>query len=261
MGFSEERLRIDTPENVIFGYEVAGIGSRFMAALIDTLIIILLQIIVGISLLLLYRLAPSEEVANWLIALFGLLLFILLWGYYIFFEMLWNGQSPGKWRIGLRVIRLDGTPITFTESLIRNLIRIIDFLPFGYGIGVVTMFAQSQSRRLGDLAAGTIVVHEQTAINLDDLKTRTSLPTPTLITPSLTTSQVTTLPIERLTPTDLQLIQEFLQRYQQMAGSQAVAQKILDSLYTRMGLSLPPIFHTDPVQILDQIMQQSNKEI
>ncbi len=105
--------------------------------------------------------------SSWIVAILGLISFILLWGYYIFFEILWNGQSPGKRWVGLRVIRIDGTPITLSESIIRNLVRIIDFLPTAYGVGVVTMFINTNSRRVGDLAAGTIVVHDREAKGLE----------------------------------------------------------------------------------------------
>src|SRR5262249_1027168 len=155
MTLPDELLSIDTPENVAFGYTVAGIGSRFLAALVDTIIIVTLQIIVLlVSGFALNRLDLIDALGAWLAAIFGLIAFLMFWGYYIFFEMLWNGQSPGKRWAGLRVIRVDGTPVTLAESIIRNLVRIIDFLPIGYGLGIVTMFVNDQARRLGDMAAG-----------------------------------------------------------------------------------------------------------
>src|SRR5215510_11634669 len=98
--------------------------------------------------------------------------FVLFWGYYIFFEMLWNGQTPGKRWVGLRVIRTDGTPITLSESFIRNLTRLVDFLPAAYGIGIISMFLDKQSRRLGDLAAGTLVVHDRAPISIQSLSVK-----------------------------------------------------------------------------------------
>ena len=181
----DDYLHIDTPENVAFGYEVAGIGSRFLAALVDTLLIVILQVIVNVTLLLLvaafldFRLDDLNGLPSgwaWVAAAFGLVAFAFLWGYYIFFELLWNGQSPGKRMVGLRVLRANGAPITLAESLIRNLVRLIDFLPMYYGVGVVTMFIDSKSRRLGDLAAGTLVVRERARITLESLAS--PLPTP-----------------------------------------------------------------------------------
>ena len=176
MNTPDDTLRIDTPENVIFGYRVAGIGSRFLAAIIDSLLIVVLEVVVNAAVLLLARFIFRVSFAGnddaglaWLLGIFGLIAFAFLWGYYIFFEMLWNGQSPGKRRMGLRVLRLDGTPITLSESIIRNLVRLVDFLPAYYGVGVVVMFINSQARRLGDLAAGTVVVHDRAAVTLESL--------------------------------------------------------------------------------------------
>ncbi|HEX2995458.1 MAG TPA: RDD family protein, partial [Anaerolineales bacterium] len=125
MTLPEETLDIQTPENVAFGYQVAGIGSRFLASLLDTLLIGLLQIIVVVVATLIINALEDVTAAlsTWIIAIFSLILAIFYWGYYVFFEMLWNGQSPGKRWVGLRVIRTDGTPITLSEALIRNLVR------------------------------------------------------------------------------------------------------------------------------------------
>ncbi|MFL7793662.1 MAG: RDD family protein [Anaerolineae bacterium] len=232
-------LSIDTPENVVFDYSVSGIGSRFLAALVDTLIILLLQIVVLLaSVLLISPLINLEswdsDMPVWIFAIFGLISFALLWGYYIFFEVLWNGQSPGKRWVGLRVIRTDGTPITFTESVIRNLVRLVDFMPAYYGVGVVTMFINAQSRRLGDLAAGTLVVYDHPTVTLESLQTKpkwSERPQP-----SATTDL--NLPIERLTDRDIQMAEDFLNRQQEFAKSPstraAVAHRIAQALLRRM---------------------------
>jgi hypothetical protein len=83
---------------------------------------------------------------------------VVLWGYYIICEMVTGGTSPGKRALGLRVIRDNGLPIGFSQSLLRNLVRIVDFLPWCYGVGLVAVFVSRRSQRLGDLAAGTLVV-------------------------------------------------------------------------------------------------------
>ena len=166
----EEFLQIDTPENVVFNYEVAGIASRCIAGAIDTLILLVTQIIIYLTLFAVLSVTAGElwgqdgGASGWIIAILGLIGFALFWGYYIFFEMRWNGQSPGKRKMRLRVVRTDGMPITFTESLIRNLVRLVDFLPAYYGLGCVVMFVNSQSRRLGDLAAGTLVVRDHASV-------------------------------------------------------------------------------------------------
>ena len=174
MSNPEETLDIQTPENVAFGYQVAGIGSRFLASLLDTLIIIFLEFLVIVITLLSLRAFGqlNATLASWAYAVLGIVGFLFFWGYYIFFEMLWNGQSPGKRWVGLRVIRTDGTPITLSESFIRNLTRLVDLLPAAYGVGIITMFIDKQSRRLGDLAAGTLVVHDRAPVSIQSIGVR-----------------------------------------------------------------------------------------
>lgn len=236
---SDDYLSIDTPENVAFGYKVAGIGSRFIAALVDTVIILALQVIVILALLLLARLllGPNFNFDNpffaWVLGLLGLVAFLFFWGYYILFEVAWNGQSVGKRWVGLRVIKTDGTPITLTESIVRNLVRLIDFLPAYYGVGVVTMFINAQARRLGDLAAGTLVVYDRETLTLDSLAAK---PSAAFIARSDATV-VTTLPLERLTDRDIQVAEEFLTRKTELHNSTQLARRILQSLLTKMEIS------------------------
>lgn len=214
---------------------MAGIGSRFIAALVDTLLISLLQgIVIGTLALIVSQLTdlassvPNEQA--WGLAIGSLISFIFLWGYYIFFEILWNGQTPGKRWGGLRVIRLDGTPVTASEVVIRNLVRVLDMLPFAYGVGVVAMFIDENSRRLGDLAAGTVVVHEGGSeipiesphLDASPAARRGSLPAG--------------FPVERLTVSDLQIIEEFLQRHDQLSNRKRLAEYILNSISARLGL-------------------------
>jgi uncharacterized RDD family membrane protein YckC len=252
----EETLDIQTPENVAFGYQVAGIGSRFLATLADTLIIGLLQVVVVVSFLLvlntLDRTFMDDELSPWVIAILGLLLFVFYWGYYIFFEMLWNGQSPGKRWTGLRVIRLDGTPITLSESLIRNLARIVDMLPAAYGIGIVTMFIDRQSRRLGDLAAGTLVVHDRAPITIQSLSVKRAV---NLGTQGLNRVSLEGFPIERLTNDDLSLIEDFLLRRDQMTHRDQLAVQILNTLHSRLGLPPPTMSRFEAEDTLIAILQ------
>lgn len=252
----EETLDIQTPENVAFGYQVAGIGSRFLATLADTLIIGLLQVVVVVSFLLvlntLDRTFLDDELSPWVIAILGLLLFVFYWGYYIFFEMLWNGQSPGKRWTGLRVIRLDGTPITLSESLIRNLARIVDMLPAAYGIGIVTMFIDRQSRRLGDLAAGTLVVHDRAPVTIQSLSVKRAV---NLGMQGLNRVSLEGFPIERLTNDDLSLIEDFLLRRDQMTHRDQLAVQILNTLHSRLGLPPPTMSRFEAEDTLIAILQ------
>ncbi len=240
MTLPEETLDIQTPENVAFGYQVAGIGSRFIATLLDTIIITLLQVIIVVVAAVIINLfdqaALADQLAPWIIAIFGAILSLFYGGYYVFFEMLWNGQSPGKRWAGLRVIRTDGTPITLSEALIRNLVRIVDFLPAMYGIGIITMFIDKQSRRLGDLAAGTLVVHDRAPISIQELSVKRDIHLRPWAAANLSLDG---FPFERLTNDDLSLIENFLQRRNQLTHRDQLALQILSVLYRRLGLPEP----------------------
>lgn len=242
MSLPDETLAIETPENVAFGYQVAGLGSRFLATMIDTLLIGVLQFAVILVVLLILRavdaLGGSDEATGWVIAILGIVATIFYWGYYVFFEMLWNGQTPGKRWVNLRVIRGDGTPITLSESLIRNLARLVDFLPAAYGIGIITMFIDKQSRRLGDLAAGTLVVHDRAPIAIQDLLAKGNINWE-----GITKVSVEDFPIERLTNKELSLIEDFLRRREHLTHRDQLAVQILNTLYERVGLPLPKLIY------------------
>jgi uncharacterized RDD family membrane protein YckC len=228
-------LKIDTPENVTFDYDVAGIGSRFLAALVDTALIFLAQgLLVGAFILVAMLAFDTDifdgEAFGWVLAILGILSFLFLWGYYIFFEILWNGQTPGKRWVGLRVIRMDGTPITATEAVIRNLVRIIDLLPSGYGVGVVTMFISVNSRRVGDLVAGTLVVHDREVTAMNSVS-------PAMVNTWVSKSDVPEgFPLEKLSQYELQVIEEFLSRRRELSNRVQLAQHILTSILTRLEI-------------------------
>ena len=155
----KDHLSIETPEQIALNYSVAGIGSRFYAAMLDTLLLTLIVVIGGFVVV--SAVVELDDIfGNWLAAIGGLVVFALFWGYYMLFEVTLNGQSPGKRALGLRVIKEGGYPISFADSAIRNLVRLIDFLPFCYGVGLIAMLTNKNWRRLGDLAAGTLVVRD-----------------------------------------------------------------------------------------------------
>lgn len=255
----DEYLNIDTPENVAFGYEIVGIGSRFMAALVDSLIIGLIYLIVLLALLFVVgNIAPEGSLASsFVIGLFGLLGFFFIWGYYIFFEMRWNGRSPGKQLVKLRVIRRDGSPVTLAESTIRNLVRLIDFLPFAYGVGVVTMFIDGQSRRLGDLAASTLVVRDQEEVTLESLgklerrpEAASGSPASEPFTPANDReAMVATWPLGRLTESDILLVEEYFRRRQDMSNGRALAEQIFRKLLIKMQINDPGIPKSYPATL------------
>ena len=166
-----DHLSIETPEQIKISYSVAGIGSRFYAALID-LALLIPVLAVGYYVIIRAMLDLDESLGNWLAALAGIATFVLQWGYYMVFEIATNGQSPGKRALGLRVIKAQGYPISFSDSAIRNIVRIVDMLPFAYGAGLLTMLLNKNWQRLGDLAAGTLVVKEGAKASLRPEKTQ-----------------------------------------------------------------------------------------
>jgi uncharacterized RDD family membrane protein YckC len=158
-----DKLTIETPEQTALEFNIAGVGSRFLALALDTLIqisAVIILIIAGSYLI--HEVFPFASGATWTIALFGVLLFLVFIGYFAIFEAIWNGQTPGKRLIRIRVIKETGRPIVPSEAVARNLLRLVDQMPgFLYGVGIVSALISRQNKRLGDLVAGTIVVHEQ----------------------------------------------------------------------------------------------------
>ncbi|HEX8844998.1 MAG TPA: RDD family protein [Pyrinomonadaceae bacterium] len=159
---NEEILIIETPERVPLHFPLASIGNRFLACAFDhTLQLIPLFFIVrGIISILMS--GARDSASKWLLAILILAGFTVLAGYFILFEWLWNGQTPGKRWLKLRVIREDGRPITFWEAAVRNLLRIFDIQPIPfYSIGLICVFINNRDQRVGDLFAGSVVVRER----------------------------------------------------------------------------------------------------
>lgn len=141
---------IESPESIDIQLETAGLLARSIAYLIDTLIRY------GALTILLIVLAFLER-AGW--GLFLIAVFVFEWFYPVLFEVLRHGQTPGKKAMGIRVVNDDGTPVGWSASMLRNLLRAVDWLPFFWMIGVLSMAVNQRFKRLGDLAAGTIVVY------------------------------------------------------------------------------------------------------
>lgn len=146
---------IDTPEGVRLDITLAGLGSRAGAQLVDSLV----KVAGGIAIL--YMLSNLELGFQGAFAAILVLGTLSLVVYELAFEALWAGRTPGKAAFGIRVVNADGSPARFAAVAVRNVLRIIDVLPVGYGIGVVLVFVTKRHQRLGDLAAGTIVVRDR----------------------------------------------------------------------------------------------------
>jgi uncharacterized RDD family membrane protein YckC len=222
-----DQLSIETPEQVALEFPLAGVGSRFLAVAVDTL----LQTAVGVAVLLaaIGVFTALGTGGLWVAAFTIIAAFLIFYGYFAAFEAFWHGQTPGKRLVGLRVLSASGRPIRVDEALIRNLLRIVDQLPGVYAVGILTMLASARSQRLGDLAAGTVVVHEK------------QLTAPVMTIADATAPSWTGA--AGLSDAELLLVETFLQRRRELdlAVREDRAQAIADRLRARLGPSAPDL--------------------
>lgn len=218
-----DKLTIDTPEQTSLEFPLAGIGSRFLAMLADTAI----QAVVGLVLFVAVVLAiPGLRIfgsiaPQWAIAGMIIGFFLIYYGYFAFFEATWNGQTPGKRYIQLRVIKEDGRPINAYDAIARNLLRIVDQLPAFYGVAILSVFLSKQNKRLGDFVAGTVVIHEKTveaARPFQETQADPSAPA---------------YDVSRITVDELRLIETFLQRRDSFGP--ALRSSMAAQICTRIG--------------------------
>ena len=161
----EEQVDIRTPEYVSLQFQPAGLGSRAAALMIDQLLLTIVNILVVV--LLFFATSGNDglfsmmEINSTLWGIAIIAIFFLNWGYFFALEYFWGGKTVGKRLLGIRVMQENGHSVTLLSSFIRNLLRIIDMLPVSYFIGMVMIFLHSKHKRVGDLVAGTIVVHER----------------------------------------------------------------------------------------------------
>jgi uncharacterized RDD family membrane protein YckC len=250
MDLSSDQLSIDTPELVAIEMPLAGIGSRFIAILIDTLIwaagLFVLALLVWVVQPALQ--AFSRLSYQWVVALLTLVVFVLNWGYFTLFEAFWNGRTPGKRVARIRVIQQSGRPIGLFESMARNLVRYVDQIPFFYAVGVITMFSTRQHQRLGDLAAGTLVVREreEESPHWGESGARTFtaqifMP-PAPVPEPHTFVSLPAIAIAKLSSADLEVLEGFFARRLDMALAtrETLAARIAAAIQAKSGLELPP---------------------
>jgi uncharacterized RDD family membrane protein YckC len=247
---SPDQISIDTPELVSIELPLAGIGSRFIALLVDYLIWGAgLLVVVILAILLLPALRTFNRIsAQWAEAIVIFIVFLFNWGYFTLFEAFWNGRTPGKRVAKIRVIQRSGRSIGLVESMARNLVRYVDMQPFPvYGVGVIAMFVTRQHQRLGDLAAGTLVVRDRESETplWGDTGSRTftarlfnahvPIPEPhTAVT-------LPALGISRLSSADLEVLEGFFSRRLDMnlATRQGLALRIAAAIQAKSGLETP----------------------
>jgi uncharacterized RDD family membrane protein YckC len=208
-----DEVQIETPEQLDLGLEVAGLGSRFYAKVVDWVIKFKLMALTGLAFLIFTSsggdtgLVPAEPGAVGL--LLGILIFAFFMGYDIFFEIRFNGRTFGKWWAGIRVVRESGAPVDFRSVCIRNLLSLVDALPMLYLLGCVIVQLSARSQRLGDMAAGTIVVRER----------QVEAPEKEIIRLGFLVSdefQFTADQLRNCTPNDRHILRSFFRRYQEM---------------------------------------------
>ena len=165
---------VDTPEGIALRLPAAGPIPRALAWCIDLMIRLAVLWVVAMA-------AAFAGKAG--MGLNLVVLFVVLWGYPILCEGLFNGQTPGKRVLGLRVVAGDGAPIGWIASIVRNLMRTVDMLPLAYACGLVSCLADPWGRRLGDLVAGTLVVHVRPLEPLPKVGSGDVLPPPVALRP------------------------------------------------------------------------------
>jgi uncharacterized RDD family membrane protein YckC len=229
-----DKLTIQTPEQTLVEFHLAGIGSRFLACSIDTLILVLASIVLTLFALVVAAVAGSSISwgSTWVLAVMVFLLFALFYGYFAIFEAIWNGQTPGKRLMQLRVIQQSGRPISVFQAIARNLLRAVDQLPTPlYAVGCVTALLNRQNKRLGDFVAGTVVVRER---SLEEVR------------PDWGTAPVQpqaqsapSFNLRLLGDAEFQLIEAFVQRRSYLEASirQRMAYEIVQKIAGKLGLT------------------------
>lgn len=229
------RLEVETPDHVVLRYDLAGGGNRGFAALVDFVVATFL--VTGmIALWTILDLVLPRRIILPLEGLFALLTLLVAWSYFVVLEWLWEGRTLGKRMFGLRVISADGSPASFTACLIRNLLRVVDFLPAFYGLGLLVIVLSPRSQRLGDLAAGTFVVRAPRP-RLDLLALRT-----------IATAEGPSVEVRGL-PAELQrLVREFVAR--EKALPEANRLRIAASIASALRARDPSLIEPDDVELI-----------
>jgi uncharacterized RDD family membrane protein YckC len=221
---------VDTPERVRFQQRLAGPGRRAAAWMLDGTIKAILLLVVGLAV------ALATWSSTWMAGLgagaLSVAVFFLDWGYGAVAETLMSGRTPGKLAFGLRVVRTNGAPATFPDFVLRNLLRAVDWLPVGFGIGALVMLFDSRFRRIGDLLAGTVVVVEERGRVLAQV----------VVDPPVTSVERQALPpAVRLTRDELLVIEAFLRRRRNLSAERAeeLAALLGPALSKRTGVEGP----------------------
>ena len=231
----DNRVTFATPEGVALELVLAGLGSRFLARLLDTVIQVALIIALAIG-------VSATGAPGWIEAMSFVFIFLVIFAYDVVFETLNNGRTIGKQAAGIRVLGQSGEPIRFLASAVRNIVRIIDFLPLFYLVGSVAIVSTEHDQRLGDLAAGTIVTR-------DRFPGITRMPAAITVTPDA----VATWDVSAVTSTEVQAVRHFLDRRLELRAPARTyfAHDLVNRLAPKVA-GIPPNSH--PEYVLEGIV-------
>lgn len=251
----EDRITISAPEGIAVDYTLAGLGSRFLADLVD----IAIRVIGLAAVLALLTLVGASDNIRLITFLIGG--FFVLFGYDIAFEVWGAGRTPGKRWNGLRVLMADGRPVTFGPSAVRNLMRVIDIWATAMIAGSVSIIATKHNQRLGDLAGGTIVVRERRAgtvrFGAPAARTTTAAPAAPAAEGAASvpggTARIAGVDVTAITASELSAIRDFLSRRDRLSADARtrVARTLAETLAAKVG-GLPP-GGLPPEQMLETI--------
>lgn len=246
-----DQLSIETPEQVDLRFPIAGIGSRFVAVLIDHLIQVVPYVLLTIAVLVWGRGGSTATTrantgGKWFVAGFIFVNFLWVWGYFTLFEGYWNGRTPGKYVMKLRVLKDSGRSITLFESLARNLLRFVDFFPQVYFVGLIAMLCNKGNKRLGDLAAGTIVVHErseeQPLMRYADAESTQNYTPQAQAARAAGEALLPADAVAKLKPEDLHVIETFFGRVLdlKLETRAQLGERLAERMSAKMGVPRPP---------------------
>jgi uncharacterized RDD family membrane protein YckC len=231
----DNRVTFATPEGVALELVLAGLGSRFLARLLDTVIQFgcIIALAIGVN---------ATGAPGWVLATSIVFIFLIVFAYDVAFETLNNGRTIGKQAAGIRVLGQGGEPVRFLPSAVRNIMRIIDFLPVFYLIGSISIVVTERDQRLGDLAAGTIVAR-------DRFPGLSNMAAPITVTPDA----VATWDVSAITPGEVHAVRQFLDRRLELraAARAYFATDLVNRLAPKVA-GIPP--NTHPEYVLEGIV-------
>jgi uncharacterized RDD family membrane protein YckC len=238
--YYEDRISVATPEGVTLEATLAGVGSRLAAGVIDQILRWIVIIAAIVLMEVLGEGSMDDTTSGLAVAALLVVVFLVQFAYDVLFETLGSGRTPGKRWTGLRVVKLGGAPVGFLASALRNLLRIIDALPGFYLVGILSVMFTKNNQRLGDLAAGTVVIRDRTQV--------TALPE--VRTPA---EDAGLYDVSAVSADDVATVRRFLDRRPTLAPD--ARDRLAMEMATRLGSKVVgPPRHWDPEEFLEYLV-------